>query len=340
MDPIPTPVSPLAFAGPTLLATIFSYLLMGVLIAQIVQYAQNTGASDRICLRLLVTCVAIGQILQLSFITQKAWRVLVLAFTTPALMNQQSTTAAGLPMLNGIVALGVQAFFAWRINSLRRDTRYTRPVPALVLVLALLQFSTAIPIGIAFVRSGAKSTAVADLTIFIPIHLTTQLVCDSLITVSMIALLWRIRKETQLRKTQTLLSTLIKHSIETGLITTACVAGNLAVYLLRKKDSINIVFQNVLGFLYAIVLLTTLNRRLSYRGVSTAESEFTEFSVRLNRLAFSTVAASGARTSQSPTAQVLAKGDQASALEGAAPTPAFHPTSLSRTVNERLQNDS
>jgi hypothetical protein len=60
--------------GQQLLATIFSYLLMGVLIAQIgrspprfrshrlahqrqrlVQYAQNTGASDRICLRLLGT---------------------------------------------------------------------------------------------------------------------------------------------------------------------------------------------------------------------------------------------------------------------------------------------
>ena len=35
-----------------------------------------------------------------------------------------------------------------------------------------------------FVRSGATSTAVADLTICIPIHLIAQLVCDGLITVS------------------------------------------------------------------------------------------------------------------------------------------------------------
>ena len=75
--------------------------------------------------------------------------------------------------------------------------------------LALLQFASTIPIGIAvsrlriqtqirraglrndfpphqYVRSGAKSSAVAYLTVFIPIQLVVQLVCDSLITVSMI----------------------------------------------------------------------------------------------------------------------------------------------------------
>ena len=51
--------------------------------------------------------MTVVQILQFAFITQKAWRVLVLAFETPALMNQQATTGAGLPMLNGIGAFAV-----------------------------------------------------------------------------------------------------------------------------------------------------------------------------------------------------------------------------------------
>ena len=78
--------------------------------------------------------MTVVQILQFAIITQKAWRVLVLAFDTPALMDQQAPTIVGLPVLNGIgafprvtrlpcfrtdlktyiwpVAFSVQAFFA------------------------------------------------------------------------------------------------------------------------------------------------------------------------------------------------------------------------------------
>ena len=130
----------------------------------------------------------------------------------------------------------MQAFFAWqvpsytiswtvliqcrRLHSIGKDSKYMKPVPALVLVvcgclsLSVFPFAQAFPpsavtAAICYYdpaeRRGKRSLSLesragltddhrqfqfvrstANLNIYIPIHLSTQLVCDSLITVSMI----------------------------------------------------------------------------------------------------------------------------------------------------------
>ncbi|TEB37967.1 hypothetical protein FA13DRAFT_714503 [Coprinellus micaceus] len=279
MNPIPTPVPPIAYAGPALLGAVFSYLLAGVLLVQIGQYSQNTGVTDRIYLRIMVVLVALCQALQLALVTQKGWRVLVLAFTTPELMVHQSPAAAAVPVLNGVVALMVQGFFVWRIRSIGSRRNYVRPISVVILLLSLLGFASSIAISVLYIRSGADSRMLYKLNIVGPLHGASKLVCDGLITVSMISVLYWIRRDTTFRRTHTLLNILIRNTIENGFITTAFVAAHLAVYCLRKQDGSNYVFQNILGFIYAIVLLTALNRRQDHRDGNADSSQSTDFNM-------------------------------------------------------------
>ena len=67
-------------------------------------------------------------------------------------------------------------------------------------------------------------------------------------------------------------------------------------------------------FRYAIVLLTTLNRRQDYRSATSDQSEFTEFGIRMSRLARLTVTETGIRPPQAPAALVV-KLDHAMAMD-------------------------
>ena len=46
----------------------------------------------------------------------------------------------------------------------------------------------------------------------------------------------KIRKGAKIERTKTILSQLIRHTIENGLITTLCALLNLVVFFVRKED--------------------------------------------------------------------------------------------------------
>ncbi|RXW14665.1 hypothetical protein EST38_g11189 [Candolleomyces aberdarensis] len=264
-------------AGPTLIGALITYLLFGLLLSQLANYVQTIAATDRLALRCLVALVMVIECLHIFFATQSTWRVLVEAFTEPMKMVVQSKTGLSTAFLNASVALAVEAFFAWRIYSLTSDERinewfslsvvakFLAMLPFVIILLALLQFGAAVGMAVEFIRIGRRIQDVYKIKLPISIHLGAQLASDTLITLGMVINLTKFKKRTRLKRTKSMLNRLVLHTVENGLITTLCASGNLIMCLVNVPGLIAAAFHYVLGILYGIVLMTTLNRRQDYR---------------------------------------------------------------------------
>ncbi|TEB37968.1 hypothetical protein FA13DRAFT_714667 [Coprinellus micaceus] len=196
--------------------------------------------------------------------------------------------SAGTPILNGLVAIFVQAFFAWRIYKIGKDNPFMKPISVIIALLGLLQLAASIALGIAFLQIGTDATSLPKLSKIIPIHLGANMVADMLITICMFVILYDFKQNTSLPRTRTLLSALIRNTVENGLITSGFAITNLVLYFTRKTDLTSVAFRWTIGFIYAIVLLTTLNRREEHRG-DHVESGFGFATVELTNLELSIV---------------------------------------------------
>ncbi|RXW17944.1 hypothetical protein EST38_g7914 [Candolleomyces aberdarensis] len=233
--------------------------------------------TDRLVLRCLVALVMVIECLHIIFATQSTWRVLVEAFTEPMKMVIQSNTGLSTAFFNALLALAVEAFFAWRIYSLTSDERINKwfslsvaakllaMLPFIIILLALLQFGAAVVMAIKFIRIGRRIQDIYKIKLPISIHLGTQLASDTLITLGMVISLIKFKKRTRMKQTKSMLNRLVLHTVENGLITTLCASGNLIMCLVNVPGLIAVAFHYVLGILYGIVLMTTLNRRQDYR---------------------------------------------------------------------------
>ncbi|TEB33653.1 hypothetical protein FA13DRAFT_1812761 [Coprinellus micaceus] len=263
--PLGLPVPPLLFAGPTLIGVLISWLLYGVFLAQAAHYSQNGASFDRSWIRGLVLVVGLVQGLHVCFIAKIGWHTLVLGFLNPLNLVIPASIAPATPVLNGFVTLCVQCYFAWKLYCLSQRNKFMLVYSTLIGLLSLTQaaFSaliTQMGASITFDNAGLQK-----LRMPITVHLTISAIGDVLITVGMAAVLRHYRQNTVFIKTKSLLNKLIINTVENGLVTSVWAIGNLVVYIVRKDDLINLAFQYIIGNLYAIVFITTLNRRAPAR---------------------------------------------------------------------------
>lgn len=266
--PFRVPAPPVPFVGPILLGALFAYLLYGVLLTMTAQYYQITERREPWGLRILVPVVLITQTLQVAFLADNAWTICVLGFLNPMNIVIPAPRAQAMSLLNGIISLFVQFFFAWRIYSLANKIRGGLVAALIVAALSLTQFAGVLAISFKFMATKGWHGKVISMDVVkvpIAIHLASTAACDTVITIAMIYVLSVYRENTSFARTKTLLNTLIMSTIENGLITTVTAIANLIVFFVRKRDMIHFAFQYVIGGLYAIVFITSLNRRQTHK---------------------------------------------------------------------------
>ncbi|KAF6744707.1 hypothetical protein DFP72DRAFT_64667 [Ephemerocybe angulata] len=136
----------------------------------------------------------------------------------------------------------------------------------MVSLLAVLQWATSLALTVQFAMLSRKIDKVpATLKKGVTVYFVSTSVCDITITIAMIIILSSYKAKTTFVGTTSLLNTLIATTIENGLITTLTAVVNLILYFTRPHDLIGVAIQYVIGGLYAIVLVTTLNRRQNGR---------------------------------------------------------------------------
>ncbi|KAF5311512.1 hypothetical protein D9611_011576 [Ephemerocybe angulata] len=204
--------------------------------------------------------------LHLSFITQYAWYVLVMGFIHPTNIINTPATVSATPALNGLVFLLVQLSFAWRIFAVSGKDKTIAPLSLLIIGLSLTQWGISIALAIGFnaLRDNTRNYRLILKSRMIA-HLITNMVTDTVITLSMVLTLYRFKRRTPVAPTRDLLTTLIMNTVENGLIITLFAGGNLLVSLLPTGGPFGIAFQYITGGIYSVVLMATLNGREAHR---------------------------------------------------------------------------
>ncbi|KJA26210.1 hypothetical protein HYPSUDRAFT_36463 [Hypholoma sublateritium FD-334 SS-4] len=191
--------------------------------------------------------------------------------------------------MTGLVSAIVQLFFAWRIWVLKPDSIVAHCLSMLVVVVALLQSSSAFAGGIKFALA-SNIEQFAALTPVVKIWLSGSFVCDILIAGSMIWILTAARSSSAFKRTDSLITKLIIHTVETGAITAVTALAELILFIKMDTNFVHEVPALLLGKLYSNVVLATLNGRLRARsshvpsdGINTTEGvDSHQLSLRAN----------------------------------------------------------
>ncbi|KAJ2917911.1 hypothetical protein MD484_g2490, partial [Candolleomyces efflorescens] len=232
--------------------------------AEIGHYVQNPVDSERWVIYAIVIAV---------FVLELTAMILLAVYTARALFDplgpkhnvMYSRWSVVSPALYGAVPLIVHIFFAWKIRTLGRSVLSRIIVPSIICIVTLTQFVAALGITVRFAEAIGVDTRPVILEIFVIIQRVGTLVCDTLVTVSMVVILTRYKSKTRLPATQNLLDKLTINAVENGAVTMVFTALSLGFFLAQRDTFVHSGFQEAVGRLYANVLMASLNGRTMHK---------------------------------------------------------------------------
>jgi hypothetical protein len=219
---------------------------------------------DPIVLKLLVDVVYLLDFAQIILLHEFAWDVFVTGIAVKGGVPTPQVNVSVHTMITSIIAAMVQIFFAWRVYFLRRDSIIVKIVVIVILMLAVQQCTsclTAVGLylhagtsesGIALLRSGSKLTQA---------WLIGAVICDLIIATAMTIILIQYSRASSIKRTQTLVRSLIVRSVETGTMTLLFTVLNLVLFTLLPTNYVYMVFDRSISKLYSNALLLSLNAR-------------------------------------------------------------------------------
>ncbi|KAK1218637.1 hypothetical protein PQX77_018678 [Marasmius sp. AFHP31] len=164
-----------------------------------------------------------------------------------------------VPVLGGLVGLGVQLFYAWRISVLSES----RIGPLLLVALSVLSAAAAFA-SAAFgskVKSVQQIGSVDGLRISIAIWYTTSAACDLIIAIYMCYLLTR-GSSNGVESTRRTIGRIIRLTVETNALTAALAVTTVGLLVGQKNQMYYTVFSLILPSIYGNTLMVMLNLRL------------------------------------------------------------------------------
>ncbi|KAF5344782.1 hypothetical protein D9758_014432 [Tetrapyrgos nigripes] len=263
--------------GPVLIGTLISYLLMGTLIVQLYTYYMSFP-DDRLVVKFTVYSVFVLDLVSTVAITDSAWLILVLGWGRVEGLHIVDWGFTTAPLWSSLSSAIVQVFFGWRVWMLgckhsinRSEKRLWKTMTALIFAVSMTQVVGAIV-------STARFSPINDLA-FISIvfpstatWLSASATADVMISVCMSVLLGRAitrNRRDQVsyitRKTDALLTRIIRNTIETAAITSGAAILELILFLRLPNTGLHAAIARILPKLYANTLLASLNSRASFR---------------------------------------------------------------------------
>ncbi|PFH47980.1 hypothetical protein AMATHDRAFT_6241 [Amanita thiersii Skay4041] len=269
-------------SGPIFIGALFNWGLLGTLILQVYLFSINFPNEDW-WLKLLVYSIFILDILQTAFATHWAWVTLLNFWGDGTVYTKFIWTFGTISILAGIVSGAVQNFFAWTCEKANLEaeghshhhSHHLCPdyIGKRFLLLdwttanrgnqvSLMQSLCVIVLGIKlYVGTEDFIIKVAQLNPIARTWLIGSAVCDILIAGTMIYILLDARRNSAFKQTETLITKLIIHTIETGAVTVVVASVEVALGIRFKDNHLHLVPAVLLGKMYSNVLLANLNGR-------------------------------------------------------------------------------
>lgn len=252
------------------MGSLLSFFLHGIYAMQLYHYYMTYASTDRRCFVYLIGVVTVIELLHMSFSTHSTYSILAVGFGNPASIVDSPISASAIATLNGAAGFCTQVFFAWRIMALTKNL-WGRAAALLIALTAALQLVASFAAS-AFTGSLlSQPHLLRSLNRTVTVWLAGSLSCDVLITATMVIVLLLTRERTSHRRSKNILNTLIYHTVENGMITTVCALAELICWLVYPNTFLHIAFGYIIGRLYAIVLLATLNGRQRIREAAASD---------------------------------------------------------------------
>ncbi|KAF9468261.1 hypothetical protein BDZ94DRAFT_1246332 [Collybia nuda] len=241
--------------GPMLLGYLFSYGLLGVLVVQLFLYHLNFP-NDKRWIRYFVWSAFFVEVIMTMLATIGAWTSFASGWGDLDVLARLNWSFFILPGLSGMIATAVHGFFCWRIRVLTRGI----VLPAVIIVVSAVQCVVAFYVGArAFLNPLSE---ISELSNFVTVWLGGSAVCDVLITITMVTLLFRANSRSTFKETHSTLRKLIKLTVETGMTTAAGAITELILFLIFPHNNMHFIVFLFLAKLYSNTLLATLNSRV------------------------------------------------------------------------------
>lgn len=249
--------------GPIQVCGLLSAALFGCLACQSYLYFARFR-NDHLALKATVSAVILIQLGHLVCVISMLWTMTVSTYGDPSQLTVLPLAADLLVPLSGMTVFIVQSFYVFRLWRLTGNVF----LPILCQILSVIaQIST-------FLLTG-RAISMTDLTDFgnsqmplIELSFVARAVCD-LITTAGIAWGLKMKRDSKIKDTVTMVDRLILWTIETGLVT-SLMALTLAVWssklsTLKQQDFMWIGFWLLWPDVVGNSLLVSLNRRLLLR---------------------------------------------------------------------------
>ncbi|KAL0952970.1 hypothetical protein HGRIS_007181 [Hohenbuehelia grisea] len=237
-------------------------------------------------LKLLVSVIWFLDTVHFGFVCHTMYWYLVTNFANPPALAIGNWSLFVSVILNLVISLFVQTFFALRIFRLC-SPRFRWWLVSLIGLLVVAHFCFGIETVI-FLFIKKEFRRLSEITLFaaMPFALFAVL-SDIVIAISLCVLLHSSR--TSFRKTNALVTTLIIYAINRCLLTSVVAVAEVIAFAITPKSLWFLAIDFVIGKLYANSLLATLNARSSIRGTQSSQIN----SVGLSNLAFEEDAEAG-----------------------------------------------
>ncbi|KAI0791512.1 hypothetical protein BC629DRAFT_1593116 [Irpex lacteus] len=251
--------SPASFAhGPGLLGTIFNVFLYGIMVTQCFLYFARYP-KDKLWMKVMVLLLFLADTLNCVFDVWWIYDSLVNNFNNPAALETANWVFATDPAMVGIISAAVQLFFAWRVKILSGS--WIIVIIIIITSIASIIGGVGTAIYIHYIPQFDRFQEFQALVVFWRV---CSAICDAVITA---VLIWYLRKHrTGFHTTDVILDSIIRLTVQTGLITTIWATADLVSYLVTPTG-LHLVFNFALAKLYTNSLMSTLNARPTDRDI-------------------------------------------------------------------------
>ncbi|KAL1950770.1 hypothetical protein VTO73DRAFT_5894 [Trametes versicolor] len=239
--------------GAALIGLIVGAVLFGITILQTFTYFGNYNEDSRI-VKSLVIILTVLDALHLVLCTRTIYWYLITNFTDADNLDKTTWSMALQTDCNGLIGLIVEVFFARRVWMMSHNWLIT----GVILVLAALHFG----LGVVFTAQSfilGRFSKFKSLTWVTCLGLGAAAAADILIAGAMCYYLYR--KRTGLKKTDSLVTTLMLYSINTGLATSIIGTISVISFGAMPTNFVWLGFFWIMGKCYVNSFLALLNSR-------------------------------------------------------------------------------
>ncbi|KAN0141821.1 hypothetical protein V8E53_000283 [Lactarius tabidus] len=249
--------------GAAFIGLLVSTALLGLTAAQTWIYYRNYGERDSKPLKYFIAFVTVLDAIHTYLCTYVIYWYLVLNFGNVENLEYVMWAQSSQVPVGMTINTAVQLYYAKRVYSVSQSL--ICPVVIVVLVAVV------VALGIFFVERGAvlnRLSSLHSLNWALCTGMTTSAVADLLIAASMCWYLFR--KRTGFARTDSIITTLMAYSINSGMVT-AILAGTMAItFLVSPSSLIGMAVNWVMSKCYVNSLLAMLNSRDYLRDRSAA----------------------------------------------------------------------